>query len=250
MPRALIRGMVECLRPRARQDDRRPRVRHGRVLPHGLRSPARAPQAEQGAEGVPEAQHVCRTRDRREHAAAVPDEHVSPQHRRNRRRESDPAHRCTHRRHGQTLRLRAGESAIRQNEQHVLFFDNQTAAKDPWTKEIWYYDYRTNVHHTLKRRPMRFEDLTEFIACYNAENRHARETQLRCGAPVAPARDVPRRCLRRGRFAGRPSCSLIPLGGRLGPRYSRGAVSRSLPRLQPRKQPHENRITPPNLPRH
>ena len=35
--------------------------------------------------------------------------------------------------------------------------------------------YRTNVHHTLKRKPMRFEDLAEFIACYHPENRHTRK---------------------------------------------------------------------------
>jgi len=51
---------------------------------------------------------------------------------------------------------------------NVLFFDNKSAAKEPWTKEIWYYDYRTNIHHTLKRKPMRFEDLSDFINCYFA----------------------------------------------------------------------------------
>lgn len=58
---------------------------------------------------------------------------------------------------------------------NVLFFDNKPAAKNPWTKEVWYYDYRTNIHHTLKRKPMRAEDLAEFITCYNPENRHKRE---------------------------------------------------------------------------
>ena len=37
-----------------------------------------------------------------------------------------------------------------------------------------YYDYRTNVHHTLKKKPMRFEHLAEFIECYNPTNRHKR----------------------------------------------------------------------------
>ena len=44
---------------------------------------------------------------------------------------------------------------------NVLFFNNQTASPDPWTKEVWYYDYRTNVHHTLKKNPLRFEDLAD-----------------------------------------------------------------------------------------
>lgn len=29
---------------------------------------------------------------------------------------------------------------------NVLFFDNHAAGKAPWTKEVWYYDYRTNIH--------------------------------------------------------------------------------------------------------
>lgn len=58
---------------------------------------------------------------------------------------------------------------------NVLFFDNKPASKDPWTKELWYYEYRTNIHHSLKRKPMRFEDLAELIACYNPRNRHVRK---------------------------------------------------------------------------
>lgn len=57
---------------------------------------------------------------------------------------------------------------------NVLFFDNRPGAKDAWTKEIWFYDYRTNVHHTLKKKPLTFEDLQEFINCYNPSNRHDR----------------------------------------------------------------------------
>lgn len=47
---------------------------------------------------------------------------------------------------------------------------------EPWTKQVWHYDYRTNIHHTLKRNPLRFEDLQDFITCYNPlnpENRQA-----------------------------------------------------------------------------
>ena len=58
---------------------------------------------------------------------------------------------------------------------NVLFFDNHAASKTPWTKDLWYYDYRTNIHHTLKKKPLRFEDLQEFIACYNPENRFERK---------------------------------------------------------------------------
>src|SRR5699024_11121736 len=37
-------------------------------------------------------------------------------------------------------------------------------------KAVWCYDYRTNIHHTLKRKPMRYEDLADFIACYQPNN--------------------------------------------------------------------------------
>ena len=57
---------------------------------------------------------------------------------------------------------------------NVLFFDNRPASKDAQTKEVWFYDYRTNVHHTLKKKPLRFEDLQGFITCYHTQNRHKR----------------------------------------------------------------------------
>lgn len=33
---------------------------------------------------------------------------------------------------------------------------------------------RTNKHFTLKTRPLKFEDLQEFIDCYHPDNRHER----------------------------------------------------------------------------
>ncbi len=57
---------------------------------------------------------------------------------------------------------------------NVLFFDNRPGAKKAWTKEVWIYDYRTNVHHTLKKKPMQLEDLQDFIDCYNPSNRNDR----------------------------------------------------------------------------
>jgi type I restriction enzyme M protein len=57
---------------------------------------------------------------------------------------------------------------------NVLFFDNKPAAREAWTKEIWIYDYRTNVHHTLKKKPMTLDDLQDFISCYNPGNRNNR----------------------------------------------------------------------------
>lgn len=42
------------------------------------------------------------------------------------------------------------------------------------TREVWIYDFRTNVHFTLKQHPMTEADLADFIQCYNPENRHER----------------------------------------------------------------------------
>lgn len=72
------------------------------------------------------------------------------------------------------LRLPTGIFYAHGVKANVVFFDNKPASKDPWTKEIWIYDYRTNVHHTLKKNPLKLEDLREFITCYNPKNRHKR----------------------------------------------------------------------------
>jgi type I restriction enzyme M protein len=73
------------------------------------------------------------------------------------------------------LRLPTGIFYANGVKANVLFFDNRAASKEPWTKEVLYYDYRTNIHHTLKKKPLRFTDMQEFIVCYNPENRHARK---------------------------------------------------------------------------
>jgi type I restriction enzyme M protein len=73
------------------------------------------------------------------------------------------------------LRLPTGIFYKQGVKANVIFFDNKPAAKEPWTKEIWYFDYRTNIHHTLKKKTMRVEDLKDFIDCYNPSNRHKRK---------------------------------------------------------------------------
>tara|TARA_R110002072_G_C7976242_1_gene535503 strand:+ start:13377 stop:14861 length:1485 start_codon:yes stop_codon:yes gene_type:complete len=73
------------------------------------------------------------------------------------------------------LRLPTGIFYAHGVKANVLFFDNREASPNPWTKEVWYYDYRTNIHHTLKKKPLRFEDLAEFIQCYNSQNRNKRK---------------------------------------------------------------------------
>jgi type I restriction enzyme M protein len=73
------------------------------------------------------------------------------------------------------LRLPTGIFYANGVKANVLFFDNREASPSHWSKEVWYYDYRTNIHHTLKKQPMRFSDLQDFIQCYNPQNRHVRK---------------------------------------------------------------------------
>jgi type I restriction enzyme M protein len=73
------------------------------------------------------------------------------------------------------LRLPTGIFYANGVKANVLFFDNCEASPDPWTQEVWYYDYRTNIHHTLKKKPMGFEHLEDFVRCYNPLNRHNRK---------------------------------------------------------------------------
>lgn len=72
------------------------------------------------------------------------------------------------------LRLPTGIFYKQGVKANVLFFDNKPASKEPWTKEVWIYDFRTNIHFTLKKNPMKLEDLQDFIKCYNPTNRHNR----------------------------------------------------------------------------
>lgn len=58
---------------------------------------------------------------------------------------------------------------------NVIFFDNKHASKNPWTKEIWIYDFRTNRHFTLKTKQKKYEHLKDFVKCYNSQNRFKRK---------------------------------------------------------------------------
>lgn len=73
------------------------------------------------------------------------------------------------------LRLPTGIFYAHGVKANVLFFDNKPASKTAHTKEVWVYDYRTNIHHTLKKNKMAYEDLQDFIKCYNPENRFERK---------------------------------------------------------------------------
>ncbi|MFX0196089.1 MAG: N-6 DNA methylase [Candidatus Hodarchaeota archaeon] len=72
------------------------------------------------------------------------------------------------------LRLPTGLFYAQGVKANVLFFDRKPASETPWTKKLWIYDLRTNMHFTLKTNPLRREDLNEFVTCYNPQNRHKR----------------------------------------------------------------------------
>ena len=57
---------------------------------------------------------------------------------------------------------------------NVIFFEKRPASEVTHTREVWIYDYRTNIKHTLKQNPLKESDLEDFIACYNPQDRHHR----------------------------------------------------------------------------
>jgi type I restriction enzyme M protein len=64
------------------------------------------------------------------------------------------------------LRLPTGIFYANGVKVNVLFLENGKK-----TKDIWFYDYRTNIHHTLKKHPLQFEHLKSFVECYHSKNR-------------------------------------------------------------------------------
>jgi len=73
------------------------------------------------------------------------------------------------------LRLPTGVFYAQGVKANVLFFDRKPASEKPWTQKLWIYDLRTNKHFTLKTNPLLYEDLQDFIKCYNPQNRHDRQ---------------------------------------------------------------------------
>ena len=67
------------------------------------------------------------------------------------------------------LRLPTGIFYAQGVKANVLFFTKGTP-----TKDIWFFDYRTGVKHTLATNPMLRHHLDEFVECYNADNINAR----------------------------------------------------------------------------
>ncbi len=73
------------------------------------------------------------------------------------------------------LRLPTGIFNAQGVKANVLFFDRKPGSEKPWTKTVWVYDLRTNMHFTLKTKRMVRSDLDEFVACYQPQNRAKRK---------------------------------------------------------------------------
>ena len=53
------------------------------------------------------------------------------------------------------LRLPTGIFYAQGVKANVLFFERKPGSENPWTKDLWIYDLRTNQHFTLKTEPPR-----------------------------------------------------------------------------------------------
>ncbi len=73
------------------------------------------------------------------------------------------------------LRLPTGIFYAQGVKANVLFFDRKPASEKPWTEKLWIYDFRTNIHLTLKTNTLKYEDLEDFVGCYNPDNRFQRQ---------------------------------------------------------------------------
>lgn len=68
------------------------------------------------------------------------------------------------------LRLPTGIFYANGVKANVLCFQKGTP-----TKEIWFYDYRTDIKHSLVENPIKRSDLDDFVACYCAEDMSQRK---------------------------------------------------------------------------
>ncbi|WP_428330318.1 N-6 DNA methylase [Mucilaginibacter sp.] len=68
------------------------------------------------------------------------------------------------------LRLPTGIFYAQGVKANVLFFNKEKKVKDSTTKAVWFYDYRTNVHHTPKKNPLNADNLKSFIELYHSRN--------------------------------------------------------------------------------
>lgn len=78
------------------------------------------------------------------------------------------------------LRLPTGIFYAQGVKTNVLFFTRGTTDKDN-TKEVWFYDLRTNMQSFGKTSPLKAEHFADFEAAYHADDRHAvQDERWRC----------------------------------------------------------------------
>ena len=78
---------------------------------------------------------------------------------------------------------------------NVLFFDKKEGRAKAWTDRLWVYDLRTNMHFTLKQKPIRREDFDEFVECYKPDAcTSAPRPGARTTRPAAGAAKTTRTC--------------------------------------------------------
>ena len=75
------------------------------------------------------------------------------------------------------LRLPTGIFYAQGVKANVLFFDRKPAQETAWTKKLWIYDLRTNMHFTLKENTLKRSDLDDFVACYNPKESQRAATE-------------------------------------------------------------------------
>lgn len=73
------------------------------------------------------------------------------------------------------LRLPAGIFYAQGVKANVLFFDAKRRSPAPRTTKLWVYDLRTDMHFTLKTRPLKRADLDGFVKCFKPGNRNRRK---------------------------------------------------------------------------
>lgn len=77
------------------------------------------------------------------------------------------------------LRLPTGLFYAKGVKANVMFFQKKEKSEKAATEKLWIYDLRTNYHFTLKTNPLKYEDLEDFIKCYNPEDRFDRKESER-----------------------------------------------------------------------
>lgn len=82
------------------------------------------------------------------------------------------------------LRLPTGIFYAQGVKSNVLFFEKKKQSEDNGTKEIWFYDYRTNIHHTPKNNPITFKHLEDFIKNYKIGSESKREESWSINNPI------------------------------------------------------------------